>query len=172
MATKERNYGFTLLEAMIALVIVSVGMTAVYTQLNRYVISTAYLEEKTLASWIASNQLTLMSTALQWPSIGTTQGEEEFARRLWIWRAEVAATPIENLRRVDISVSLANKPELEIHTMSALLEPPPPPNFPPVDWSSVGNAEGFSFSRDGAGGNTDNETGSGDGDTRGMGDSG
>lgn len=171
MAARARNHGFTLLETMVALVIVSVGMMAVNIQLNRYVVSNAYLEEKTLASWIASNQLTLMSTASQWPSIGTTQGEEDFARRLWIWRAEVTVTPIENLRRVDIAVSLADQPDLEIHTMSAFLEPPPPPNFPPVSWSSIDNAEVFGSGRDNADGSADYETTSGDTNTSGIGDS-
>ena len=143
MSHSARLHGFTLLEAMIALVIVSLGMMAVNTQLNRYVVSAAYIEQKTLASWIASNQLTQMSVAPQWPSIGTTQGEEEFAQRLWQWQAEVSETPVENLRRVDIAVALVEEPELEIHAMSAFIEPPPPPGFPSVNWLSVGNGGGF-----------------------------
>lgn len=137
--------GFTLLEVMIALVIVSLGMMAVNIQLNRYVVSAAYIQEKTLASWIASNQLTLMSITPQWPSIGTTQGEEEFAQRLWLWQAEVSETPIDNLRRVDITVSLVDDPEFEIHAMSAFLEPPLPPGFPSVNWLSIGNDAEFGF---------------------------
>ena len=130
--------GFTLLEAMIALAIVALGMMAVNTQLNRYVMSAIYIEQKTLASWIASNILTELSVAPQWPEVGDTTGDVEFAQRQWIWRAEVSATPIENLRRVDVAVFLDDDPEIQIHTMSAFLEPPPPRGFVPLNWLSVG----------------------------------
>lgn len=130
--------GFTLLEAMIALAIVALGMMAVNTQLNRYVMSAIYIEQKTLASWIASNILTELSVAPQWPEVGDTTGDVEFAQRQWIWRAEVSATPIENLRRVDVAVFLDDDPEIQIHTMSAFLEPPPPRGFVSLNWLSVG----------------------------------
>lgn len=143
MGRSDNVRGFTLLEAMVALVIVSLGMMAVNTQLNRYVVSATYIEQKTLASWIASNQLTLMSVATEWPPLGTTQGEEEFAQRFWQWEAEVIETPVENLRRINISVSLVDEPEIEIHSMSAFLEPPPPRGLPSVNWLSAGNGAGF-----------------------------
>ena len=54
----SRSSGFTLIEVMVALVIVAFGMMAVHTQLNRYVAASTYVEQKTLASWIATNKLT------------------------------------------------------------------------------------------------------------------
>ncbi len=62
--------GFTLIEVMVALVIVALGMMAVNTQLNRYTVAATYVEEKTLASWIATNKLTELSIASTWPSVG------------------------------------------------------------------------------------------------------
>ena len=41
---------------------------------------------------------------------------------------------MENLRRVDVSVSLEDDPDRIIHTVSGLLEPPPPPGFIPLRW--------------------------------------
>ena len=55
---RRRTAGFTLIEVMVALVIVALGMMAVNTQLNRYTVAASYVEEKTLASWIATNKLT------------------------------------------------------------------------------------------------------------------
>ncbi len=141
---RNKLAGFTLLEAMIALVIVALAMMAVNTQLNGYVVSTAFIEQKTLASWIAANILTDLSVAPQWPALGETEGEVEFAQRQWIWRAEVSETPVENLRRVDVTVFrvLADSPELQIHTLSGFLEPPPPRGFVPLSWLSVGMGGG------------------------------
>ena len=144
MRARTKIAGFTLLEAMVALVIVALGMMAVSTQLNRYVVSTAFIERKALASWIASNILTDLSVAPQWPPLGETEGEVTFAQRQWIWRAEVLETAVENLRRVDVTVFLvsADQPELQVHTLSGLLEPPPPRGFVPLSWLSVGMGAG------------------------------
>lgn len=129
--------GFTLLEALVALVILALGMMAVFTQLNRYVFSTSFTEEKTLASWIATNQIALLSVSPQWPEIGESdETVEEYAGRDWVVEIEISETPVENLRRADVRVYRDEDPERVIHTVSALLEPPPPPGFVPLRWLS------------------------------------
>ena len=139
----DNSAGFTLLETMIALAIVALGMMAVNGQLNRYVVSAIYIEQKTLASWIASNVLTDLSVRTQWPELGEIEGDVEFAQRQWLWRAEVSETPVENLRRVDVAVFLEDRPEVQIHTMSGFLEPPPPQGFVPLRWLAVGMGGGM-----------------------------
>ena len=135
MAPRFKDSGFTLLETLVALLIVALGMMAVTTQLNRYIQSTIFIEEKSLASWVASNQATLMSVNPEWPTLGITEIDvESFAGRNWALEIEVLETPIQNLRRADIRVYRANNRELLIHSISALLEPPPPDDFPPLRW--------------------------------------
>lgn len=135
--------GFTLLEAMVALVIVALGMMAVNTQLNRYAVAAAYVEQKTLASWIATNKLTELSVAPTWPEVGDYEEDVEFAGQQWRCEIEVAETPVENLHRVDVSVRLLSDPERVVHKVSALIEPPAPPGFLPPQWSvpQAGGAE-------------------------------
>jgi general secretion pathway protein I len=122
---------------MVALAIVALGMMAVHTQLNRFVVSAVVTEEKTLASWIASNKLTELSVQPAWPEIDTTDDEVEFAQRDWLLEIEISETQVENLRRADVRVYLADDPDRLIHTLSALIEPPPPPGFLPVRWLSA-----------------------------------
>ena len=130
--------GFTLIETMVALVIVTLGMTAVYMQLSQFASNALYLRDKTLASWIASNVATEMSVAPVWPEVGEEPPREiRFADRLWEVTVDITATDVENLRRVDVSVALADRPERTIHTVSALIEPPVPDGFPPVSWLNV-----------------------------------
>jgi general secretion pathway protein I len=140
-ANSESAAGFTLIEAVIALLIVSLGMMAVFTQLNQYAVTASYMEEKTLASWIATNRLTELSVQAEWPELGDQDEELEFAGRQWHYVVEVSETQVENLRRVDVSVARAEDPERIVHRVSALIEPPPPRGFVPLRW--FGGAEGF-----------------------------
>ena len=132
----DRNPGFTLLEVMVALAIVALGMMAVHAQLNRYAVGATIIENKVLASWIASNRIAELSVAPQWPPLGETQDEVDYAQRTWIWRTQVSETPVENLRRVDVSVALADQPEQLLHTVSGLIEPPLPPGIPAPVWQA------------------------------------
>ena len=138
----DREAGFTLLEAMVALAIVALGMMAVNTQLNRYAMTANHIQQKTLASWIATNKIAELSVAAQWPALGDSDEELDFANQRWQLRAEISETPVENLRRVDVDVSLADEPERVIHRVSGLLEPPPPQGFVPIRWVGPGRGEG------------------------------
>jgi general secretion pathway protein I len=132
-----RESGFTLLETMVALVVVALGMTAVFLQLNQYAANSIYLRDKTIASWIGSNTVTELSIQPNWPEPGAEELEVEFASRIWSVRIEISGTDVENLRRADVSVGLADQPERIIHRVSGLIEPPAPQNFPPVSWQTT-----------------------------------
>lgn len=129
--------GFTLIETVVALMIVALGMTAVYMQIGQYASNAIILQDKTLASWIGSNFVTELSLAADWPEIGDSDEEIEYANRLWLVTIVITETEVENLRRADVSVALADRPERVIHTVSGLIEPPIPDNFPPVNWINV-----------------------------------
>lgn len=142
MASTERSLpgsglGFTLIEVMVALVVVTLGMTAVYMQLSQYASNAIYLRDKTLASWIGSNTVTELSIQPDWPETGDEELEVPFADRLWTVTIEITETEVDNLRRADVSIALAERPDRIIHTVSALIEPPVPQGFPPVSWFSV-----------------------------------
>ncbi len=141
--SSRRPTGFTLIEVLVALTIVTLGMFAVVTQFNHYAMSASYIEQKTLASWIATNTITEFSIGPEWAPLGTSELNLEFANRLWQWRAEVTETEIENLRRIDVYVSLSEEPQQIIHRVSGLLEPPVPVDYFPTYWinSSSGLTE-------------------------------
>jgi general secretion pathway protein I len=142
-ASEPAQRGFTLLEAMVALVIVALGMMAVNTQLNRYAAAAIYMEEKTLASWVATNKITEFSIDSAWPELGDSDEDIEFAGREWHCEIEVQETPVDNLRRIDVSVSLVTDPERVLHKVSGIVEPPPPRGFMPLRWlGGVGGDRG------------------------------
>jgi len=135
-ASSNTSRGFTLLEAMVALVIVSLGMMAVNTQLNRYAAASVYIEQKTLASWIATNKLTELSVGPTWPAVGDSDEDVEFAGQKWRCTIKVQETGVKNLHRVDVAVSFAADPKRVVHKVSALIEPPAPPGFLAPQWST------------------------------------
>ena len=141
-AELSRCQGFTLVEALVALIIVALGMMAVHTQLNQYAVTSVYIRDKTLASWIATNKLTELSVQSAWPEPGVEEDEVEYAGRQWYFRVEVSATQVDNLRRADVSVAPAEDPERTIHTVSGLIEPPAPPGFLPPRWLGGPNGSG------------------------------
>jgi general secretion pathway protein I len=144
--------GFTLIEAVVALLIVALGMTAVYIQLNQFASNSIYLRDKTLASWIGSNIVTEYSLNTEQLEAGEFEDEREFANREWFLRIEVAETQIANLHQVNVDVSLADEPERVIHTVSGLIEPPIPAGFPPVSWENAVSGGPFGGREGGPGG--------------------
>jgi general secretion pathway protein I len=135
-ASRSASAGFTLLEAMVALVIVALGMMAVTSRMNSYAVATSFIETKTLASWIATNEITALSVAHEWPEVGDREEDVEFAGRQWHCAIVVSETDVQNLHRVDVSVSLADDPERVLHKVSGLIEPPAPAGFLPLEWSA------------------------------------
>ncbi len=121
--------GFTLLEVLVALAIVALGMMAVFTQAGQSTFATIWVQERTLASWIASNRITELALSPNWPETGESGGEVEFAGRRWRWQEQITATPSAALRRVDVTVALASRPDETLHSAAAFLGQPPPPQL-------------------------------------------
>lgn len=96
--------GFTLIEVLAALVIVALGMMAVIQAVSQTASNSSYLREKTIAHWVAVNRLTEARLQQTPPPIDETSDEVEMAGRTWRWTMTVTQTPIETMRRIDISV--------------------------------------------------------------------
>jgi general secretion pathway protein I len=141
---RARSAGFTLVEVLVALAVIALGLTAVIKALGDYTEAASYTRQKTLASWVATNKLTEIAVAPTWPALGDYDEDVEFARQRWRCAIEVSETAVMNLRRVDVSVSLVDKPDVVVHKVSALIEPPAPQGFLPPQWSgpAVGGGQG------------------------------
>jgi general secretion pathway protein I len=99
--------GFTLIEVLVALVIVAVGMGVLMSALTSSARSVVYLQDKTFAEWAALNQITLLRLQLQQgnlPPQKTTNGDFDYAGRSWHWRQEVIASSVPGLERIDFKV--------------------------------------------------------------------
>jgi type II secretion system protein I len=88
------QYGFTLIEVMVALVIVAFGMGAVLAALSSAAGNISALHDKTLAQWVALNQVADTRLSLQVPSTGTSEGDvKAFGNANWHWRQDIVPVP-------------------------------------------------------------------------------
>jgi len=100
-----RPRGFTLIEVLVALVIVGVGMGALLATLTSAADSSIYLRDKTFAEWIALNRISELRLAAKAPATGKSAGELDFAGRRWKYEQEVIETDIPGVLRIDVSVA-------------------------------------------------------------------
>jgi general secretion pathway protein I len=100
--------GFTLIEVLVALVIVALGMAALLETLGSAADTSSWLRDKSFAQWIGFNQLEQSRLSGSAPSVGTTDGELDYAGRHWRWRQEVSALDFPGLFRIDVKVEHAD----------------------------------------------------------------
>ncbi|MGE0581686.1 MAG: type II secretion system minor pseudopilin GspI [Steroidobacteraceae bacterium] len=108
-----RARGFTLIEVLVALVIVAVGMAALLGTLSSAADSSIYLRDKTFAEWIALNRISELRLAAKRPSKGKSEGEIDYAGRKWRYEQEVVETDIPGILRIDVKVAEATSPTVK-----------------------------------------------------------
>jgi general secretion pathway protein I len=96
--------GFTLVEVLVALVIVALGMAALLGTLNSAAGTVGYLQDKTLAEWIALNQVSKVRLASSVPSKGDSDGEVDYAGRKWKWKQTIDDMPIPGVLSIVVKV--------------------------------------------------------------------
>lgn len=101
--------GMTLLEVIVALAVFSIAAVSVTKSLSEQMANMPILEERTLAQWVASNQMVEVRLTDAFPDIGKKEGEVELAGREWFWRQEVVKTTDEKFRMIKVSVSDDNR---------------------------------------------------------------
>jgi len=98
-----RSKGFSLLEVLVALLILAIALGALSQSYQVAINNTAHLRAKTLAQWVALNELSRLRLSQQSPPLGQIQGEAQMGWQLWYWQAQVSATDFK-IRRIQLSV--------------------------------------------------------------------
>ena len=71
--------------------------------------SAIYLQDKTIAQWVAMNKVVEMRLAKKLPKEGKSNGEDEMAGRSWRWDILVKNTAYPKLREVEVGVKPASE---------------------------------------------------------------
>lgn len=95
--------GFTLLEVIVALAILVLALSGLVKSVGTGAYNQNALEERTLAQWVALNQIARMQLDLSPMVEGETDGIEAMAGREWRWRQQVEKTADPSVRRIIVT---------------------------------------------------------------------
>lgn len=139
--------GFTLIEVMVSLVIVAIALTGISVTMGGMLNTATTLRDRTYASWIAQNKIVEIRAAGAVPELGESNGEVDYANSQWEWRAVIAETGVEDLLRIDVSVSRPGA-ETPIRTVTGFVGEPVVPGQSNRAWISGAFGSGARSSDD------------------------
>jgi general secretion pathway protein I len=111
---RHRACGFTMLEVLVALVIVGTALGASLRAVGSLTQNSGGLRATVMATWAAENHLVQIRLAHGWPQVGKTSSECPQGELKLVCEEEVIATPNPNFRRVEVSVFDALSPQRRI----------------------------------------------------------
>lgn len=106
--------GFTLIEVMLAMAVFAIAGVALLGSAMSNFTHMASLEQKTIAQWVASNQLVAANLEEKWPPKNDRKGKVEQAGKQWFWLQKVVKTTDKNMRQITVEVRLNEKDEQPI----------------------------------------------------------
>ena len=90
---RTANHGFTLIEILVALVILAIALAALMDSMNTVARNGVALQERTLALWIAEDVLNESRIANNWPATGITNGKHKLDDKNWPWQLDIEQSP-------------------------------------------------------------------------------
>lgn len=121
----RNRYGFTLVEVMVALIIISTAVSALLVQIMSNIDSSAYLRDKTIAHWVALNQLEMVYLENEHTNRLITSersGHEEMAGREWFWRLTPKKTANDGFVQLQVTVSLSEEDDSALVTVMGMID--------------------------------------------------
>jgi len=102
---RRPEQGFTLVEVLVALAIISIALAAALRAAGQGTSTAGELRMRLFAGWVAENRLAEHRARGAWLPLGIARGSQTQGGVELAWREEVIATPNPAFRRVDVFVS-------------------------------------------------------------------
>lgn len=109
-----RTRGFTLLEVLVALVIVGTALIASLRAVGSLTSNSAGLRASMMATWSAENRMVQIRLQKEFPPVGKRSFECPQGDLQLVCQEEVLVSPNPRLRRVEVSVYDIAEPERRI----------------------------------------------------------
>ena len=90
----SRQHGFTLLEVLVALLVLALALLALSRTAARQVDAFGAMRERTVAGWLAADVLAQTRLATPFPATGKNDGRRQFGGRDWRYDVVVQGTPV------------------------------------------------------------------------------
>jgi general secretion pathway protein I len=135
--------GFTLIEVLVALMIVAMGLAALMVAVSGTARTSGYLRDKSIAQWIALNRLSEVRLNLTQFGQNTDIGEVNFANRTWHYDTRYFDTSFATMKRVVVRVYAGDsktKGNPMAESTGFLGSSIATPGSSNVDWSTGSNA--------------------------------
>lgn len=117
----RKQHGFTLLEVLVALVIVGVALGASLRAVGSLTQNSDHLRAAMMATWSAENRLAQIRLATTWPDVGQSNFPCHQDELQLVCYQEVFATPNPSFRRVEVTVSDERFPERRIIKLTQIV---------------------------------------------------
>ena len=119
--SRYASYGFTLLEVLVALTILAAALTAGVRAAGMATRSAGELRTRSLADFVAQNQLAERRMRGDFPEPGSYSGSAEQGGMTFNFTEEVLATPNPRFRRIEIRVFSEDNSEHALGSLSGFL---------------------------------------------------
>ena len=114
---KRSQRGFTLIEVLVALVIVAISLAAGVKAAGALTNNAARLQTISAAQWCAENQLSELRLSRQFPAVGDAEFGCDQLGESFRGKLVVRPTPNPNFRRVDANISNDAGQQLSLSTI-------------------------------------------------------
>ena len=113
----QKQGGFTLIEVLVALIVVSFGIVSVIQVTSQHVSNISELEKRMLASWVASNHIAEIRHNAKVERIRSGGDTERFdmGGHTWRSRARLEESEVEKVFVLTVEVSFDGDPEKTIY---------------------------------------------------------
>lgn len=122
---KSRRKGFTLVEVLVALAIISIALMSALRAAGQGTSNVGELRSRLLAGWVAENLLAEHRARADWLPLGVQRGSAREGGFDFTWREEVIATPNAAFRRVDVRVFAAAEEGHSLAHLAGFIVNPP-----------------------------------------------
>ena len=120
----KKQAGMTLIEVMVALAVFSLAGLAVMQATLQQTRQLGRMEEKTLAGWLADNQLVQLRLENRWPALSWSETTVQAAGVSWHIRWQGVETDLPQLRALDVEVRRAKSDKMPVSSLRTYVTPP------------------------------------------------
>jgi general secretion pathway protein I len=121
----SKSHGFTLVEVMVALLIVALALPALLMRIGGMATAAGHTRDVALAHWVAENKLQEIYLTQRLQGIvprGRQADDAQMAGETWDWQTETEETEMPGLLRLRVRVRMQGAEENLVELSGFLLE--------------------------------------------------